>query len=38
MIDRTSTSLAPWHVIEANDKHCALKRSSDRIEAAFKKS
>lgn len=41
MIDRTSTSLAPWHVIEANDKHLARVRTieavSDRIAAAFEK-
>jgi polyphosphate:AMP phosphotransferase len=41
MIDRTSTSFAPWHVIEANDKHLARVRVveaiSARIEAAFKK-
>jgi polyphosphate:AMP phosphotransferase len=39
MIDRTSTSLSPWHVIEANDKHLArvrvLEAVSKRIEAAF---
>jgi AMP-polyphosphate phosphotransferase len=41
MIDRTSTSLAPWHVIEANDKHLARVRTieaiSARMEAAFDK-
>jgi polyphosphate:AMP phosphotransferase len=41
MIDRTSTSLAPWHVIEANDKHLArvrvLEAISGRMEAAFEK-
>jgi polyphosphate:AMP phosphotransferase len=41
MIDRTSTSFAPWHVIEANDKHLArvrvLEAISGRMEAAFKK-
>jgi polyphosphate:AMP phosphotransferase len=39
MIDRTSTSIAPWHVIEANDKHLArvrvLEAISKRIESAF---
>jgi polyphosphate:AMP phosphotransferase len=39
MIDRTSTSFAPWHVIEANDKHLArvrvLEAISDRMKAAF---
>jgi polyphosphate kinase 2 (PPK2 family) len=42
MIDRTSTSFAPWHVIEANDKHLArvrvIEAISGRIEASFKKS
>ena len=41
MIDRTSTSFAPWHVIEANDKHLARVRVIEaitaRMEAAFKK-
>ncbi|MDB4938233.1 MAG: UDP-galactose-lipid carrier transferase [Labilithrix sp.] len=39
MIDRTSTSFAPWHVIEANDKHLArvrvLEAIHDRMKAAF---
>jgi AMP-polyphosphate phosphotransferase len=38
LIDRTSTSFAPWHVIEANDKHLARVRCveaiCDRIEAS----
>jgi AMP-polyphosphate phosphotransferase len=42
MIDRTSTSFAPWHVIEANDKHLArvrvIEAISGRMEATFKKS
>jgi AMP-polyphosphate phosphotransferase len=41
VIDRTSTSVAPWHVIETNDKHLARVRPieaiSARINAAFKK-
>jgi len=41
MIDRTSTSLAPWHVIEANDKHLARVRVIEaitrRMKAAFAK-
>ncbi len=41
MIDRTSTSFAPWTVIEANDKHLARVRTiqtiTKRMEAAFKK-
>jgi AMP-polyphosphate phosphotransferase len=41
MIDRTSTSFAPWHVIEANDKHLARVRVIEaitaRMEAAFRK-
>ena len=39
MIDRTSTSYAPWTLIEANDKHYARRRAldtvCDRIEEAF---
>jgi AMP-polyphosphate phosphotransferase len=39
MIDRTSTSFAPWHIIEANDKHLArvrvLEAVSKRMAAAF---
>jgi polyphosphate:AMP phosphotransferase len=31
MIDRTSTSIAPWHVIEANDKHLARVRVIETI-------
>jgi polyphosphate:AMP phosphotransferase len=31
MIDRTSTSLAPWTVIEANDKHLARVRTIETI-------
>ena len=41
MIDRTSTSFAPWHVIEANDKHLArvrvIEAVTSRMEAAFEK-
>jgi polyphosphate kinase 2 (PPK2 family) len=41
MIDRTSTSLAPWHVIEANDKHLArvrvIEAITGRMKAAFGK-
>jgi AMP-polyphosphate phosphotransferase len=41
MIDRTSTSSAPWHVLEANDKHLArvraVERISERIEAMMGK-
>lgn len=41
MIDRTSTSFAPWHVIESNDKHLArvkvIEAVSARMEAAFGK-
>jgi len=41
MIDRTSTSFAPWHVIEANDKHLARVRVIEaitaRMDAAFNK-
>ena len=35
MIDRTSTSLAPWHVIEANDKHLARVRTIEAISAGI---
>lgn len=31
MIDRTSTSIAPWTVIEANDKHLARVRTIETI-------
>ncbi|HSO36332.1 MAG TPA: polyphosphate:AMP phosphotransferase [Labilithrix sp.] len=31
LIDRTSTSSAPWHVIEANDKHLARVRIVEAI-------
>jgi AMP-polyphosphate phosphotransferase len=31
MIDRTSTSFAPWTVLEANDKHLARLRALDTI-------
>ena len=41
MIDRTSTSFAPWHVIESNDKHLArvrvIEAISGRLQAAFGK-
>ena len=41
MVDRTSTSIAPWVIVEANDKNFArikiLKTLCQRIEAAMKK-
>ncbi len=41
MVDRTSTEITPWTLVEANDKYFArikvLKTLSDRIEAALKK-
>jgi polyphosphate:AMP phosphotransferase len=41
MVDRTSTEIAPWTLVEANDKNFArikvLKTLCDRIEAALKK-
>ncbi|MFF7708773.1 polyphosphate:AMP phosphotransferase [Pseudomonas sp. NPDC007930] len=41
MVDRTSTEIAPWTLIEANDKHWArvkvLRTLNDAIEAAFKR-
>lgn len=40
MVDRTSTGLAPWTLVEANDKNYArvkvLKTICERLEAAFK--
>jgi polyphosphate kinase 2 (PPK2 family) len=40
MVDRTSTGLAPWTLVEANDKNFArvkvLKTVCERIEAALK--
>jgi len=40
MVDRTSTSLAPWTLVEANDKNFArikvLKTLCQRIETAMK--
>ena len=39
MVDRTSTTIAPWTLVEANDKHHArikvLETLCDRIEAQF---
>ena len=39
MIDRTSTTIAPWHLVEANDKKWArakiLRTVADAIEAAL---
>jgi polyphosphate:AMP phosphotransferase len=41
MVDRTSTEVAPWTLVEANDKYFArikvLKTVYDRIEAALEK-
>lgn len=41
MVDRTSTGLAPWTLVEANDKNFArvkvLKTVCERLEAALKK-
>lgn len=41
MVDRTSTNLAPWTLVEANDKNFArikiLKTLCERIEAAMEK-
>jgi polyphosphate:AMP phosphotransferase len=41
MVDRTSTEIAPWTLIEANDKRWArvkvLRTLNDALEAAFKK-
>ena len=40
MVDRTSTGLAPWTLVEANDKNFArvkvLKTICERLEAALK--
>ena len=41
MVDRTSTDVAPWHLIEANDKKWArirvLETIGDSIENALRK-
>ncbi len=37
MIDRTSTSYAPWTVIEANDKHLARLRTIETIAGRLEK-
>ncbi len=37
MIDRTSTSYAPWTVIEANDKHLARVRVIETLNARLAK-
>ncbi|MCY1403520.1 Polyphosphate:AMP phosphotransferase [compost metagenome] len=41
MVDRTSTEIAPWTLIEANDKRFArvkvLRTINDALEAAYKK-
>lgn len=42
MVDRTSTEIAPWTLVEANDKRWArvkvLKTINEALEAAFHKS
>ncbi|SNR91066.1 polyphosphate:AMP phosphotransferase [Pseudomonas segetis] len=41
MVDRTSTSIAPWTLVEANNKHFArvkvIRTINDALEAAFAK-
>ncbi|HQR03091.1 MAG: polyphosphate:AMP phosphotransferase [Proteobacteria bacterium] len=41
MVDRTSTEIAPWHLIAANDKNLArirvLRTVADQMEATFRK-
>ncbi|MBD1551411.1 polyphosphate:AMP phosphotransferase [Pseudomonas typographi] len=41
MVDRTSTEIAPWTLVEANDKHWArvkvLRTLNDALEAALKR-
>jgi polyphosphate kinase 2 (PPK2 family) len=41
MVDRTSTEIAPWTLVEANDKRWArvkvLRTINDALEAAFEK-
>ena len=41
MVDRTSTEVAPWTLVEANDKRWArvkvLRTINEALEAAFKK-
>ncbi|MCA9590165.1 MAG: polyphosphate:AMP phosphotransferase, partial [Myxococcales bacterium] len=36
MIDRTSTAIAPWKIVEANDKHLARVRVIETIIARMK--
>ena len=40
MVDRTSSEMAPWTLVEANDKRWArvkvLRTINDALEAAFK--
>ena len=42
MVDRTSTEISPWTLVEANDKRWArvkvLRTLSEALEAAFKRS
>lgn len=38
MIERTSTSYAPWNIIDANDKHYARVRVLDTVRKAIEKS
>ncbi len=41
MVDRTSTEIAPWHLISSEDKHAGrievLRTLCDTIEAALKR-
>ena len=41
MVDRTSTEIAPWTLVEANDKRWArvkvLRTINEALEAAFEK-
>ena len=41
MVDRTSTEISPWTLVEANDKRWArvkvLRTINDALEAAFEK-
>ena len=42
MVDRTSTEVSPWTLVEANDKRWArvkvLRTINEALEAAFEKS
>jgi polyphosphate kinase 2 (PPK2 family) len=37
MVDRTSTDVAPWHLIEANDKRWARVKVAECLAEAIEK-